>query len=98
MADFAKFIKFDKAGRNHKNIKKLSLNEFRQLKERIIYGPTAEPYRPVRRRKFANLNQPPYISLGNQSEISGMYVTKTSPTNSVKVHGKHATMTSFRLF
>ena len=47
VADFAKFIKFDKASRNHKNIKKLSPNESGQLKERIIYGPTAEPYRPV---------------------------------------------------
>ena len=72
VAGFAKFTKFDKASRNHKNIKKLSPNESGQLKERIIYGPTAELYRPGRRRKFANLNQPPYISLGSQSEISGI--------------------------
>lgn len=32
VADFAKFIKFDKAGRNHKNIKKLSLNESHNLR------------------------------------------------------------------
>ena len=48
VVDFAKFIKFDKASRNHKNIKKLSPNESGQLKERIIYGPTAEPYKPER--------------------------------------------------
>ena len=32
VAGFAKFIKFDKAGRNHKNIKKLSLNESHNLR------------------------------------------------------------------
>ena len=48
VVDFAKFIKFDKVSRNHKNIKKLSPNESGQLKERIIYGPTAEPYKLTR--------------------------------------------------